>query len=108
MSRQDWSARPFNPSNEPGTCLWCGRKLTTQTYKVDPTDAKKFIKGDRLGVGGDGYFCTLVDGYSWAVTFAALGQRMVVPKKKQAQPCSDCVNGYCDMNCGPAVPPVKK
>lgn len=77
MSRQNWSSRPFNPSNEPGTCLWCGRKLAPQNYIPDPADVKKLvIDPSRLGVGGDGYFCTLADGYSWAVTFAALGQRM--------------------------------
>lgn len=24
-------------------------------------------------------------------------------RKPRANPCPDCVNGFCDMNCGPAV-----
>lgn len=66
MSRQNWSSRRFNPSNTPGTCLWCGRKLTPN-----------------LDAGNDKLFCTLVDAYSWAVTAANLGYRMV-PKPQPA------------------------
>jgi hypothetical protein len=76
MSRQNWSRRPFNPSNKPGTCLWCGRALRAETYvSIGQTLVKDT---SRLGVGGDGYFCTLVDGYSWAVEFAKLGNRMIL------------------------------
>lgn len=27
--------------------------------------------------------------------------------RKRENPCGDCVNGYCDMNCGPALPAVE-
>lgn len=58
MSRQDWSIREFKPQPEkPNSCLWCGGTLK-ETYP------------GKFGVAGDGFFCTLVDAYSWAVTYA--------------------------------------
>ena len=28
-------------------------------------------------------------------------------QRKVSEPCMDCVDGYCTMNCGPAMPPKK-
>lgn len=50
--------RPFNASNEPGTCLWCGRKLRQGGY---------FARG---------FFCTASCGFRFACRLAELGRRL--------------------------------
>ena len=56
-------------TNEPGTCLWCGRKLR----KFHLNDGSK-------GDYGDNAFCGLRCGYSFGVTMAELGKKLM-PRK---------------------------
>lgn len=65
MSRQNYSAREFNPSNQPGTCLFCGCKLQPWGW------------GDGVGMRGEGYFCTIVDALEFATIAATKGARYV-------------------------------
>jgi hypothetical protein len=53
-------------SNEPGTCLWCGKPLRKTRYDTE---------GNR-GDYADNAFCGLRCGYSFGVTFASLGKRL--------------------------------
>jgi hypothetical protein len=83
--------RPFNASNKPGTCLWCGRKLE---YKIladhrERVGDKTGDEGYTVGIyktvideratkpGGyqDGYFCGLRCAYQFAVGLADHGRR---------------------------------
>jgi len=97
----DW--REFNASNEPDTCLWCGRKLSYLTkhshYEVTnvPLDPKieneaylleegqttrkqyKNVVDERWAKSGgyhDGFFCGLRCAYQFAVRLAELGRRL--------------------------------
>jgi hypothetical protein len=95
--------RGFNASNEPDTCIWCGKKLrfkvlhshneTTQV-PLDPnnesdqylieegqTTKKKYttVVDERATVGGDyqdGFFCGLRCGYQFGVRMGELGRRL--------------------------------
>lgn len=53
-------------TNEPGTCLWCGKKLRKS----------KIHNGAFKGDYSDNAFCGLRCGYSFGVTFASLGRRL--------------------------------
>lgn len=57
--------RPFGATNEPGTCLWCGRKLQAEPYQ----------RGGRGGYG-DGFFCGLRCAYQFGERMAQLGRRL--------------------------------
>lgn len=43
--------RPFNPSNKPGTCLWCGRKLQPQ-YRAETVGTGKWRRPE-CGCGAE-------------------------------------------------------
>lgn len=98
--------RSFNASNEPDTCLWCGRKLRhrqitktmpareakAQGYKV--TNAEMLKDGEWpvsaiLGyeeLGGDyvdGHFCGLRCGYQFGVAMADNGRRLQPPAEAE-------------------------
>jgi hypothetical protein len=62
--------RPFNPTNNPETCIWCGKKLRW------PTDFEGHHKYDKAGDYGDGYFCGLRCAYQFAVALADRGRRL--------------------------------
>lgn len=91
--------RPFGASNEPDTCIWCGKKLRHRqvTAKMTVGDAK--AKGHKLSrtqqsmkddwhvevvigykeKGGDyvdGHFCGLRCGYMFGVAMADNGRRL--------------------------------
>lgn len=75
--------REWNPSNEPGTCLWCGHKLRQGkgTFVDDPTaPSGRRFDGDalmaKLGGYADGFFCGLRCGYLFGVEFAGFGRRL--------------------------------
>ena len=59
MSRQSYSVRHFNPSNRPGTCLYCGRTLPKETG----------------GVRHREFFCSIVDAMEFAIIAASHGAR---------------------------------
>ncbi len=58
--------RDYHASNEPGTCLWCGKPLP---YWI----AGKPEHG--RGYGGTGHFCTVRCGFNFAERWAELGKR---------------------------------
>lgn len=60
---RSWQANIYNRTNDPGTCLWCGRKLRKC--------------GDNRGDYGDNAFCGLRCGYMFAVSMARCGRRLV-------------------------------
>lgn len=94
----DW--RNFNASNEPDTCLWCGRKLRFKALHshydvtvvpIDPSDPAyeehsnttrkqyKNVVDRRAEKGGDyqdGFFCGLRCGMQFAWRLADLGRRL--------------------------------
>lgn len=46
--------RPFNPSNKPGTCLWCGRKLRP-SYRAETVGTGKWRRPKACsGCGAEG------------------------------------------------------
>ena len=64
---------PCDPSNEPGTCNWCGRKLRPYPFR----DARwREGQGKELGGYGDNHFCGLRCGYLFGVQFAQWGHRI--------------------------------
>lgn len=73
-----------NPSNIPGTCLWCGKKLVYK-YTHDIFHGEGWMKSKRNrrkmyekpGPYGDGYFCSLTCGHRFAVVLASNGRRVV-------------------------------
>ncbi len=66
-----WTATPYGPTNADGSCLWCGRKLRAPRY---PGAAADF---GRRGDYADGAFCGLRCGYSFGVTLARIGKRLL-------------------------------
>lgn len=74
--------RAFNPSNERGTCLYCGRKLRwiKRIFTPSPRGVQIPI-GERpnlyskAGDYGDGFFCGLRCGYQFGVLAAQHGYR---------------------------------
>lgn len=56
---------PFNASNAPKTCLWCGRKL--QPNRWEPST---------LGPYRDGFFCTAGCARMFATCMADQGHRL--------------------------------
>jgi hypothetical protein len=55
----------INRTNEPGTCLWCGKKLRRCQHG----------SGER-GDYGDGFFCGLRCGFAFAVALAKQDYRL--------------------------------
>jgi hypothetical protein len=80
--------RDFDASNQPDTCLWCGRKLRHKTTTVQmekgETWESYYARAEAAGVtreekGGDyrdGFFCGLRCGYQFAERLAQLGRRL--------------------------------
>lgn len=66
--------RRADPSNEPGTCLWCGNKLRKESH----SSAAAYGRPDdrNLGDYGDGVFCGLRCGYRFGQAFAGFGRRL--------------------------------
>lgn len=77
--------RVFNPSNRPGTCLYCGRKLWwikrtfTQGSRgvLIPVGERPNLYA-KAGDYGDGFFCGLRCGYQFGVLAANHGNRFTV------------------------------
>jgi len=84
--------QPFGATGEPGTCLWCGRKLRHQDSIVDSSRrGEPGVTWHELGhyataraeLGGhyqDGLFCGLRCGYQFGARLAELGRRLM-PKE---------------------------
>lgn len=80
--------RGFNASNEPDTCLWCGRKLRHKAKSVQMAKGETwesyYARAETAGVvreekGGDyrdGQFCGLRCGMQFAWRMADLGRRL--------------------------------
>lgn len=97
-------AQPFGATNQPHTCLWCGRKLRrhhvekwqpdvrevqaheyqiiegkpVDTFVPRRIDHGKFVKTGEIEYGtyGDDLFCGLNCGYRFGLTFAEHGKRL--------------------------------
>ena len=77
----------FGHVNEPGCCIWCGRKLRKKfdSEPIDPTNpvrGYRKLKTFKLGDYRDGFFCGLRCGYKFAVRLAQLGQRLQPVRSK--------------------------
>jgi len=92
--------RDFDASNDPNTCIWCGKKLRFKVLhshyetsvvpvpeddpNYDPIDftTRKIYKNvvdERATTGGDyqdGFFCGLRCAYQFGVRMAQLGRRL--------------------------------
>src|SRR5688572_4901824 len=68
--------RPFNPSGEAGTCLWCGDPLRAH-WRVTADDN---LQPEGYGEYADNAFCGLRCGYAFGVEMAMRGRRLVVAK----------------------------
>ena len=71
----------FGRVNEPGHCIWCGKKLRKKFdhERIDPTSRTssfRKLKTFKLGDYRDGFFCGLRCGYRFAVRLAQLGSRL--------------------------------
>lgn len=73
----------YGATGEPGTCLWCGRKLR-QPKRPFTDDGQWIPRGQRTattyskpGDYGDGNFCGLRCGYMFGVRLADAGTRLV-------------------------------
>lgn len=90
-------AHTFNPSNEEGTCLWCGEKLRPNYSRGDRIEGKpKRIDGEQYGVEdytiptwkyinkrilgygleNNGFFCTLFCSKQFGTALARMGRRL--------------------------------
>lgn len=78
--------RAFGATNEPDTCLWCGRKLRHEQKWAEDPETRRFVpvfgedgepaKQELGGSYHDGYFCGLRCGYQFGVRFGQLGKRL--------------------------------
>jgi len=83
--------REFGATNDPNTCLWCGRPLRPKREHVEPEkhgfsntqygtpEWKAFVKAQPIvGYGdyADGKFCGLRCGYLFGRRLADLGRRL--------------------------------
>lgn len=76
--------QPFRYAGQPGTCLWCGRKLRRTTVLASPGDPGARPLGARtwvrpaagLGAYADDCFCGLRCGYQFGLRRAQLGDRL--------------------------------
>lgn len=80
--------RDFGATNEPDTCLWCGKELRyryrdscwTPWTEDTPSRRLKPAERRRAELGGDyedGFFCGLRCAYMFARRLAQLGNRLV-------------------------------
>lgn len=63
--------RPYGPSGQPDTCLWCGKKLHFHyIYDWSPSSLRPAgrVAPAKKGRYHDGYFCSIGCGYQYAVT----------------------------------------
>lgn len=65
-------SQPFNPSNKPGTCKWCGRKLHLARFRLHGGQRHR-------GSYGDDTFCGLRCGYRFGLTMSK--ERQFKPKQ---------------------------
>jgi hypothetical protein len=68
--------RRAKPSNDAGTCLWCGNKLRKESQHS--ADAYGRPNDRALGDYGDGHFCGLRCGYQFGKAFAGFRRRLNV------------------------------
>jgi hypothetical protein len=79
----------FGATNEPNTCLWCGRQLyRNSTWESVRVETKHGYRGktvgtltERRGFEGNGFFCTRRCGEAFGIAMAHNGRRL--------QPASD-------------------
>ena len=74
--------RDFDASNQPGTCLYCGRRLRWVKQVFTPGLRGELIPPSQRpnlyakpGDYGDGFFCGLRCGYQFGVLAAEHGKR---------------------------------
>lgn len=83
--KNDWQA--FGATNQPGTCLFCGRKLRCGTREAKPGEEgnptwKSYggnyatVRNEMPGSYADGKFCGLRCGYQFGLRLAQLGRRL--------------------------------
>lgn len=66
----DW--RPYNPSNKPETCRWCGERLRRHR-QFDPKIPSQMMPFyEKSGDYHDGFFCGLRCGYRYGVRMAEI------------------------------------
>jgi hypothetical protein len=63
---------------------------------VFEADGRVFYKAAIHGV-------SVAEEHWLAAELLALRKRLPAERKRKENPCSDCFDGYCTMNCGPAV-----
>lgn len=82
--------REFGATNEPDTCLWCGKKLVHQSRlaethpRADESWQDYWLRQDQIprlrqergGSYADGNFCGLRCGYLFGDRLADLGRRL--------------------------------
>lgn len=73
--------REWNPTNKPGTCVWCGRVLRFRSEAFDREghwikDRSKRPRKQKGGDYHDGFFCGLRCGYLFGVQMATFGRRL--------------------------------
>lgn len=64
----------FDPSNQPDTCLWCGRKLRAYRFRdlLEPNG----INPDARGAYADDSFCSMRCGYEFGLAMVRNGHRL--------------------------------
>lgn len=76
--------REANPSNVPGTCLWCGLRLADYVRHRWDQETHQSIEVTRFknaGNYGDGFFCGLRCGYMFGEQMAKFYHRLSPPTK---------------------------
>ena len=70
----------FAATGEPGTCLWCGRRLRHETV-IDPASDEPYpgnlVRAEKAGRYQDDIFCGLGCGYRFGVRVAELGTCLI-------------------------------
>ena len=90
--------QPFNASNQPGTCVYCGRKLYRARghghasrialnkrlgLKITGEGEPEFLFDGRRGYRGSDLLCSLACGYAFGLRAAQLGFRLQHAKSKE-------------------------
>lgn len=98
-------ARDFNPSNEPGTCIYCGARLRQSVFKAHtikrtvslccqaPVESQMFRDPKIIASWRSGYYCTACKRELVGDAEDTEVQVTEVPEKRSA------VAGYADLFC---------
>lgn len=76
--------RPCNPTNRPGTCVWCGRVLFYNAQLANPRkpEISECVSSGKGGANEDDLFCDERCGYLFGLVHARSGLRLTMKRRR--------------------------